>query len=119
MSNTNYSGWLWEDSKHSVNRAKERAGMNRKKALKMMELARKRGITSDECKWSLDKKFLGSRSDANTIAVAFNGYCFIMERATMNCITMYRLPKHFGKKKTFYKTTAKCSQRNEYEAVYC
>ena len=53
MSNTNYSGWLWEDSKHSVNRAKERAGMNRKKALKMMELARKRGITSDECKWSL------------------------------------------------------------------
>lgn len=119
MSNTNYSGWLWEDSKHSVNRAKERAGMNRKKALKMMELARERGITSDECKWSLDKKFLESRSDADTIAVAFNGYCFIMERGTMNCITMYRLPKHFGKKKTFYKTNAKCSQKNTYEAVYC
>ena len=93
--------------------------MSRKKALKMMELARKRGITSEECRWSLDKKYLESRSDADVIAVAFNGYCFIMERSTMNCITMYRLPKRFGKKKTFYKTTTKCSQKNMYETAYC
>lgn len=119
MKNVNYAGWLWEDSEHSLNRAKERGGWNRKKALKMMELARKRGITSEECTWSLDRKFLDSRTDEDTIAVAYNGYCFIMERETMNCITMYKLPKHFGKKKTFYKATSKCKQVNRFEEAYC
>lgn len=118
MEDINYSGWLREDSVHSINRAKERTRMNRKKALKMMEMAKKRGITSEECTWSLDKKFLECRSDADTVAVAYNGYCFIMERGTMNCITMYKLPKHFGKKKTFYSVSGKCRQDNCYETTY-
>lgn len=103
MEGINYSGWLLEDSKHSIERAKERGGLNRKKALKLMELAKKRGITCSDCTWSIDRNFLECRTNDKCIAIAYNGYCFVMDRDTMNCITMYPLPKYFGKKKTFYR----------------
>lgn len=96
------NGWLEEDSWTSITRAKELAGLNRKRAVKMMDLARARGITSDQCKWSSDRRYLENRSTEKKVAVAFNGYCFIMERASMNCITIQRLPKDFGRKKTCY-----------------
>lgn len=112
-----YSGWLEEDSIHSINRAKERSGLNRKKALKMMELAKKRGITFEECKWSIDRKYLENRTDENALAIAYNGYCFIMDRDTMNCITMYKLPKTFGKK-TFYRESS-CKRVSGLEYAYC
>ena len=118
MEGMNYCGWLMEDSKHSLNRAKERTGMNRKKALKMMELAKQRGITSEDCKWSLDRNFLECRTNDTAVAIAYNGFCFIMDRDTMNCITMYQLPKHFGKKKTFYKDSYGSRQASLYEAAY-
>ena len=98
----NISGWLLEDSNHSYRRAKERAGLNKKRATKMMELAKHRGITSEGCRWSDDRKFLESRTNDEAIAMAFNGYCFIFERMTMNCITLFALPRCFGKKKTYY-----------------
>ena len=103
MNENKYYGWLEEDSLHSVRRAKQRAGLNKKKALRMMELAKTRGITSEECSWSKDRKFLENRSNEDSIAVAYNGYCFILDRPTMNCITMFKLPRCFGKKKTYYK----------------
>ncbi|MCR5799217.1 MAG: hypothetical protein K6G69_04000 [Lachnospiraceae bacterium] len=99
MSNDYRCGWLEKDTRHSINRAKERAGLNEKRAIKMMSLARKRGITSENCTWSIDRKFLESRSNQDQVAVAYNGYCYILDRLTMNCLTLYRLPKHFGKKK--------------------
>lgn len=43
----NICGWLEDDSQHSIVRAKERAGLNEKRARKMMELARQRGLRSD------------------------------------------------------------------------
>ena len=113
-----YSGWLEEDSKHSINRAKERAGLNKKKALKMMDLARTRGITSEDCTWSLDRTFLESRTSDEALAVAFNGYCFILDRTTMNCITMFKLPKRFGQKKTFYSESSRRTV-SYYEQAYC
>ncbi len=102
-----YSGWLEEDTKHSISRAKERAGYNRKKAVKMMDLARTRGVRSEECRWSVDRKFLESKSDEQVVAVAFNGFCFVLDRDTMHCITMFSLPKCFGQKKTYYKSNDK------------
>lgn len=113
-----YYGWLEEDSDHSLRRAKERAGLNKKRALKMMELAKTRGITCEECTWSLDKSFLRSKTNDEAIAVAFNGYCFILERNTMNCITMFPLPKRFGKKKTFYGNKSEKRAAN-YKQTYC
>ncbi len=111
-----YSGWLEEDSKHSVRRAKERAGLNKKRAIKMMNLARTRGITSEECRWSSDRAFLESKSSDEVVAVAFNGFCYVLDRATMNCITMFGLPKCFGKKKTYYNKDEK--RRYQMVAAY-
>ncbi len=105
--------WTEENSYHSINRAKERAGLNRKKAEKMMSLARGRGIGYEDCKWSLDRQFLISRTTDTTVALAYNGYCFIFDRDTCNCITMYLLPKSFGKKKTFYKNSRRDAFRCE------
>ena len=92
------------NSRHSYDRAKERAGLNRKRAEKMIGLARVRGIEYEDCSWSLDKRYLQIRTDDKTKAVAYNGYCFIFNRETLQCVTMYSLPKRFGKKKTFYYT---------------
>lgn len=92
------------NSCHSYDRAKERAGLNRKRAEKMIQLARVRGIGSEDCSWSLDKRFLRMRSDDKTKAIAYNGYCFIFDRETLQCVTLYSLPKRFGRKKTFYYT---------------
>ena len=65
--NTTYSVWEAENSHHSINRSKERAGLNKKKAEKMMELARERWIGYEECKWSLDRNFLISRTTDATV----------------------------------------------------
>lgn len=69
-----FSGWLEEDSKHSLDRAKERAGLNEKRARKMMDLARQRGIRSEDCHWAVDKIYLQSRSDQDVEAIAYNGF---------------------------------------------
>ena len=98
-------GWLERDSRHSIDRAKERMGVNEKRAIRMFDLARHRGIRSSECKWSVDRRFLEVKSDETVEAIAFNGYCFIVDRMTMNCITMFSLPKDFGKKKTYYQNS--------------
>lgn len=103
----NICGWLEEDTQHSLVRAKERAGLNEKRARKMMDLARQRGIRSEECRWNVDKEFLESRSNDEVEAVAYNGYCFILERMTKHCITVFVLPKDFGKKKTYYRTVTR------------
>ncbi|MBQ8947740.1 MAG: hypothetical protein IJ058_13170 [Lachnospiraceae bacterium] len=102
MSDTRCREWMEENSCHSIGRAKERAGLSRKKAEKMMNLARERGIGFEDCRWSLDRTFLLNRTNDVAVALAFNGYCFIFRRGTAECITMYQLPNHFGKKKTFY-----------------
>lgn len=99
---TNHIGWLENDSQHSLDRAKERAGLNEKRARKMMERARKRGIRSEQCRWTVDRTFLESKCNEKAEAVAYNGYCFILQRQTLHCITVFALPKNFGKKKTYY-----------------
>ncbi|MCR5595534.1 MAG: hypothetical protein K6G12_06785 [Lachnospiraceae bacterium] len=101
--------WMEENSYHSLSRAKERAGLNRKKAEKMINLARERGTGYEDCRWSIDRYFLLCRTNDVCLALAYNGFCFIFDRNTANCITMYPLPKDFGKKKTFY---AKSNRRN-------
>lgn len=110
------NGWLEEDSWTSIARAKDIAGLNRKRAIKLMDLARERGITSDQCRWSADRQFLERRTTEKKVALAFNGYCFIMERASMNCITIQKLPKYFGRKKTYYRERR--SESRQYELSY-
>ena len=106
MSTFNFSEDLSEEyiynSCHSYVRAKERAGLKRERAERMIGLARVRGKSYEECTWSLDRKYLYKKTDDETIALAYNGYCFIFSRDTKQCITIIDLPKRFGKKKTFY-----------------
>lgn len=109
--------WNEESTQHSINRAKERAGLNRKKAEKMINLARERGQVFEDCRWSLDRRFLLTRTNEEALAVAYNGYCFIFSRQTADCITMYPLPKHFGKKKTFYSESQR-KQPSRYDVMY-
>ncbi len=106
-----------ENSYHSVVRAKERAGLNRKKAQKMMDLARERGIGYEECRWAIDRKFLECRTNDACKAIAYNGYCFIFDKVSLNCITMYCLPPRFGKKKSFYSDRPEKWTDAVYEAV--
>ena len=117
MSTFNYSDEYIYNSCHSYRRCKERAGLSRKRAERMIELARERGIECDDCSWSIDKHFLEHKSDSVTKAVAYNGYCFILDRESLACITMFSLPKYFGKKKTFYGSKDR-DFRMEYEMVY-
>lgn len=112
-----------EESLHSVKRAKERIGLSCRKAEKLIELARTRGIRSDECRWSVDRNFLESKTNKDAIAVAYNGFCFIFDRDTYRCITLFRLPKCFGKKKTYYKTPyrkyQRCLKKDGYIEALC
>lgn len=73
-------------------------------------------LRSEDCTWSVDRKFLDKKSTEVSVAVAFNGYCFIYERETMKCITMFRLPKNFGQKKTYYKAD---KRKYKYNFDYC
>lgn len=106
-----------ENTYHSYVRAKERAGLSRKRAERLMELAKYRGIGYEDCKWRMDKNYLMNRTDERSKAVAYNGYCFILDSETLECITMYSLPRHFGKKKTFYGTESR-NEIFEYEEAY-
>ena len=112
MSTFNLSEEYIYNSCHSYERAKERAGLKRKRAERMIELARVRGKSYEECSWSMDKRYLYKKSDDETIALAYNGYCFIFSRENQACITIIDLPKRFGRKKTFY------SSKRDYTADY-
>ena len=71
MSTFNLSEEYIYNSCHSYERAKERAGLKRKRAERMIELARVRGKSYEECSWSMDKRYLYKKSDDETIAL----YC--------------------------------------------
>lgn len=84
---------------HCLDRAKERAGFNERKAEKMIELALKRGKRAqDFSSWEHD--YLCAEACDECIAVAYNGYCYIINPEGF-CITLYPLPAWFGKKKHF------------------
>lgn len=91
------------DSEHSFLRSKQRGGLSRKKASRMMELARTRGITYEECGWSMDKQYLQNHTTVDAVAVAYNGFCFILKRENGKCITMFELPRWFGHKKRMFR----------------
>lgn len=98
---------VFENTQHCLDRMKERVGCNPKGAKRMLNLARERGVRYEDCRWSIDRRFLESKTDEYTEAIAYNGYCFIMEKSTQKCITVYSLPKYFGKKKVFYRNERK------------
>ena len=98
---------------HYINRSKSRGGINSKRATRMAELAWRRGCRTNECRWSEDRKYLLKKSNEEIEAIAYNGFCFLFSKSDLKCITVYKLPKDFGRKKTkYYKVKTKWIDEN-------
>lgn len=89
-------------TKHYLERAKERTGLNERRARKVLQAAVERGITSENCKCSSDRRFLANRTTDNSKAIAYNGWCYILSEDMERCITVLPLPRDFGRKKRHY-----------------
>lgn len=84
---------------HSIERSKERIGLNAKRAERQIELAYKRGKRAADYSRSKDREYLERKSRNNhTEAVAYNGYCYIFDLNNKVCITVFPLPNKFDKK---------------------
>ena len=87
-------------SHHSLDRAKERLGFNRKYAASIIERGIQRGQTSCSFKSGSEKDWLEKRSRYGFQALAYNGLCIIVSPEG-TCVTVYKLPTWFGKKVRF------------------
>lgn len=87
-------------SRHSLERAKERLGFNRKYASSVIENGIQRGRAACRFKPGAEKEWLANRSQHGCQALAYNGLCIIVS-LDGNCVTVYRLPQWFGKKARF------------------
>lgn len=87
-------------TKHSIIRAKERTPYNGKAAERFIENGIARGKTADDFKQKKERAYLQNCAHHNCIAKAYNGYCLIISN-TGDCVTLYRLPEWFGKKRYY------------------
>ncbi len=86
-------------SYHSIQRAYERTQFKKSAVPRFVEKGIERGKTADDFNQD-EKKYLENQSRDNCTAKAYNGYCLIISDQG-NCVTLYRLPEWFGKKR-FY-----------------
>ena len=114
---------------HSIDRAKERARLNERKATKMIEYALKRGKSANDFN-SMERSYLEKEGQGGCTAIAYNNFCYIVNENGF-CVTLYPLPVWFGKKKRFdgkekirnpkkYSKNYDFQSREfEYSACYC
>lgn len=86
-------------TKHSIERMKDRLGINERKAEKRITDAITRGSKANAFS-SWERSFLENEAHDGYTAIAYNGYCYIVSSDNV-CITLYPLPAWFGKKKHF------------------
>ena len=84
-------------SYHSIERTVERAGLNRKAAVRLIENARIKGKKSWEF-GRCEREYLQKKEGENRQMVIYAGYCFLFDEQDV-CITMYSVPVWFGKSK--------------------
>ena len=92
---------------HSIQRASERTRYNGKSAIRFIENGIERGKTADDFNQE-ERRYLTNCAQGNCIAKAYNGFCLIISEQG-ECITIYRLPDWFGKKRLY---SAKSRIRN-------
>jgi hypothetical protein len=81
---------------HAVRRSKERIDFNEKTSGRFIENAFKRGLSAESFS-ARERNFIRKRDKKDGCkAVVYNDYCFIFN-ADGYCVTMYRVPKWFGK----------------------
>lgn len=86
-------------TKHSIKRAKQRIGVNKRAAVRQIKLAWERGKRFSQFT-SWERNFLNRAVYHDSTPIAYNGYCYVFSEEG-NCLTMYPLPSWFGKKKHF------------------
>ena len=88
-------------TKHSMNRAKERAGFKSlRRAEAFLENALERGKREDAFSF-IERAYLQNLGKKDCTAIAYNGFCMIVSPDKV-CVTMYELPAWFGHKKRYH-----------------
>ena len=105
-------------SLHSLKRAKERLGFNRKKAASIIEKAIKRGRVACTFRPGAEREWLEKRSQNGCQALVYNGLCIIVS-PTGNCVTVYELPQWFGKKAYFDHRKRRIRNCAKYQKMCC
>lgn len=85
---------------HSLDRVKDRQNVKNKRAAKrVIARAIEKGKRAEDfSSWERDYLLNEARDDC--IAIAYNGFCYIVNHHDV-CVTLYPLPAWFGKKKHF------------------
>ncbi len=85
------------NSKHSIERAKERAGLNEEQAARFIRKASERGKGAEEMP-KKERQYMEQKETAsNCRTIYYNNYFFIFSLEG-TCITLYEAPVWFGKK---------------------
>ena len=100
-------------TRHGYERAKERMNCSGKSAARFISLAVERGKDYTEFNAN-ERAFLKAKlRTPDTKILVYNGYCFLLNEDNY-CITMYELPKWFGKKPTHYDGKIKVKNPKKY-----
>ncbi len=86
-------------TEHSIRRTSERTGFRGESAVRFIENGMSRGKTAADFTQD-ENEYLSRIPYDNCTAMAYNGYCLIISDKG-DCVTVYRLPEWFGKKR-FY-----------------
>ena len=82
-------------SYHSIQRTVERAGLNKKAAIRMIENDWIKGKDSQEF-GKREREYLKRKETEGRRILIYSGYCFLFDEDSV-CITMYAVPVWFGK----------------------
>lgn len=86
---------------HSIERGKERFGMNEKSISHLVRNAFERGKTFEDYKKNRERNWLLKREMDGCTAVVYDRKCFIISSG-ISCITLYDLPNWFDQYDTHY-----------------
>ena len=87
-------------SLHGIRRVRERCGVKNNAAAEMniMRAIARGKCAEDFSSW--EHTYLKSEAHDGCIAIAYNGFCYIVNSKGI-CVTVHTLPQWFGKKRAF------------------
>ena len=100
---------------HALQRTNERTGFNRKTSERFISNAIERGKGAEDF-IDRERHYLLQAVEEDKKALVYNSYCFIVSSSNI-CITMFPVPKWFGKKKNFIgknKEARRCKSYKNY-----
>ena len=101
---------------HSIERAKERAGINARAAEHLMKNALERGRDKAFFGWKQQNWLISKEAACGCRALVYNDYCFIVSQEDV-VITLYELPEWFTPKKRYYDGKERIRNRVRYEKL--